>query len=209
MPNYIYNATHNTATPIKLTGVLDAATVKALQFVLGVQETGKIGYTTATELQKALNNGFVTTTPVPPPPSSVTVITSPPSTQNSPASALVLEQWIAEAFTVLKANGTPASELADPANTDVMLIIAHESSGIPNAVNTVDSNAQAGHPSTGLMQTILPTFQAWALPGYNIDMTDPVSNIVAATRYAIGTYGSLENVPGVISVNNGGPYVGY
>jgi SLT domain-containing protein len=38
---------------------------------------------------------------------------------------------------------------------------------------------------------------------------DPLSNLVAGIRYAVKRYGSLQQVPGVMAVNNGGAYVGY
>ena len=41
---------------------------------------------------------------------------------------------------------------------DIWMIIQHESGGNPNAINNWDSNAAAGMPSKGLMQTIDPTF---------------------------------------------------
>lgn len=116
-----------------------------------------------------------------------------------------VEQWINEAFEVLEADGVPPSELDE---AGVLLIIEHESSGNPNAINNWDSNAQAGDPSRGLMQTIGTTFDAYKLPGHD-DIYNPVDNIIAGVRYAISRYGSIQNVPGVKSVNNGGSYVGY
>lgn len=115
-------------------------------------------------------------------------------------------RWINEAFAVMEAHGVPASEL-DP--WDVLLIIEHESSGNPYAINRTDINAQRGDPSRGLMQTIGATFNAYALPGYNGNIYDPVDNIIAGCRYAIATYGSLAAVPGVRAVKAGRPYVGY
>jgi uncharacterized protein YukE len=114
--------------------------------------------------------------------------------------------WISKAFSVLEAHGVPASHLNANA---VNIIIQHESGGNPNAINLTDSNAAAGDPSQGLMQTTGQTFSAYALPGYNSNIDDPVSNIIAAVRYALATYGSLNNVPGVVSVDGGGPYMGY
>ena len=73
---------------------------------------------------------------------------------------------------------------------------------------TGNSNAAAGIPSAGLMQTIAPTFDAYALPGYG-NIYDPVDNIIAGVRYALARYGSLDNVPGVAAVRSGQPYVGY
>ena len=73
---------------------------------------------------------------------------------------------------------------------------------------TGNSNAQAGHPSKGLMQTIDSTFQAHALPGHG-NIYNPVDNIIAGVRYALSRYGSIENVPGIVAVHSGHAYVGY
>jgi SLT domain-containing protein len=66
--------------------------------------------------------------------------------------------------------------------------------------------AAAGTPSIGLMQTSAPTFNARC--GHT-NISDPVDNIIAATRYALAHYGSLDNVPGVVAVRAGLGYVGY
>lgn len=87
-------------------------------------------------------------------------------------------------------------------------IIQHESSGNPRAINKTDSNWKAGHPSKGIMQTIDSTFNAHKMPGHG-DIWNPVDNILAATRYALSRYGSMDNVPGIKSLNNGGAYKGY
>jgi soluble lytic murein transglycosylase-like protein len=113
--------------------------------------------------------------------------------------------WIKQAFAVLEADGVPASELDE---AGVLMIIEHESSGNPNAINNWDSNAKAGDPSRGLMQVIGATFNAYRLPGHG-DIYSPVDNIIAGVRYALSRYGSISNVPGVRSVDNGGQYVGY
>lgn len=68
-----------------------------------------------------------------------------------------------------------------------------ESGGDPNAVNNWDSNAAAGHPSKGLLQTIDSTFDAYKLPGYD-NIFDPVANAIAAIRYMIARYGSVGAV---------------
>jgi hypothetical protein len=103
-----------------------------------------------------------------------------------------------------------AGEEVNPANeAAVNTIVQHESGWNPNAINLTDSNAQAGHPSQGLMQTIPSTFNANALPGYNTNINDPLSNLVAGIRYSKANYGSLQNVPGVLATNNGKGYVGY
>ena len=116
-----------------------------------------------------------------------------------------VDAWIDQAFQALEASGVPAGEL-DKAG--VLLIIEHESSGNPNAINNWDSNAKAGDPSRGLMQVIGTTFDEYKLPGHD-NIYGPVDNIIAGVRYAISRYGSIQNVPGVKSVDNGGQYVGY
>jgi SLT domain-containing protein len=66
-----------------------------------------------------------------------------------------------------------------------------ESGGNQFAINRTDSNAAAGHPSQGLMQTIPGTFAAYRMPGLMNLITNPLSNIVASIRYALAVYGSL------------------
>jgi len=66
-----------------------------------------------------------------------------------------------------------------------------ESGGNPNAINLWDSNAKAGYPSRGLLQTIPQTFNAYRMPGLSTSIVDPLSNIVASIRYTLATYGSL------------------
>lgn len=87
-------------------------------------------------------------------------------------------------------------------------VAQHESGGDPTAVNNWDSNAKAGHPSKGLMQTIDSTFNAYKLPGHD-DIYNPVDNAVAAIRYAIAKYGSLSNIPGIKTLATTGKYIGY
>ena len=70
-------------------------------------------------------------------------------------------------------------------------LITRESGWNPSAINLTDSNAAAGHPSQGLMQTIPSTFAAYGLGG---SITDPVSNIVAGIRYIMARYGGIQNV---------------
>ncbi|MFD7015892.1 hypothetical protein [Streptomyces sp. NPDC059928] len=76
--------------------------------------------------------------------------------------------------------------------SDVGLIlhrIGVESGGNPNAVNNWDSNAKAGHPSKGLLQTILGTFNAYAGPYKSLGQLDPLASIYAGVNYAIDRYG--------------------
>jgi len=128
-------------------------------------------------------------------------------TQVSPAChGIGISLWTCEAFRVLAAHGEPR-HLLDPGA--VAIIAQGESGGNPAAVNNWDSNAAAGTPSTGLMQTIAPTFQQYCLPGHCGSMLNPVDDIIAATRYADSRYGGAANVPGVQAVRAGGSYVGY
>ncbi|MGI8416535.1 MAG: transglycosylase SLT domain-containing protein [Nakamurella sp.] len=92
---------------------------------------------------------------------------------------------------------------------DVNTIIEYESSGDPNAVNNTDINAQEGHPSEGLIQVIRPTFDQYRTPQLPNDLFNPAANLYAGLNYAIHTYGSIHNVPGLVSLRNGGGYVGY
>jgi SLT domain-containing protein len=132
--------------------------------------------------------------------------TGPPPTDGVAAgSPTQVRDWIESARQVLVSQGVDPSLM----NSDQMAgLIQHESSGNPNAINLWDSNATAGHPSKGLMQTIDSTFSEHHLPGYD-NIYAPVDNIIAGTRYAIDRYGSISNVPGVRAVQNGGSYVGY
>lgn len=68
-----------------------------------------------------------------------------------------------------------------------------ESGGNPRAINLWDINAKRGIPSKGLMQVIDPTFRAYAMDGYDKNVYDPLSNIIASIRYAVSRYGSLAN----------------
>lgn len=102
-------------------------------------------------------------------------------------------QWTPQVLQALKMLGQPASML----NT-VLRRMNQESGGNPNAINNWDSNAKAGMPSQGLMQTIPGTFHAYAGPFAGKPITDPLANIYAGLNYAIHRYGSLDalNRPG-------------
>ena len=116
-----------------------------------------------------------------------------------------LDGWIREAIAVLRAHGYRADQLDPDA---IAAIVAHESAGDPRAVNDWDTNAARGTPSMGLMQTIPPTFERYHLPGHN-EILDPVDNIIAGVRYAVDRYGSVSQVPGVLSLHAGRDYRGY
>lgn len=114
-------------------------------------------------------------------------------------------QWINEAANTLAQHGI---RLSDQDKHWVSIMIDRESGGNPNAINLWDSNAKAGIPSKGLMQTIDPTFNNNKLPGFD-QIYNPVHNIIAGVRYALRRYGSIGNVPGIRNLNTGRGYVGY
>jgi hypothetical protein len=72
---------------------------------------------------------------------------------------------------------------------NVLYQMQTESGGNPNAINLTDSNAAAGDPSRGLMQTIMSTFLAYHWPGTSFNIYDPLANIAAALNYARHRYG--------------------
>jgi uncharacterized protein YukE len=116
-----------------------------------------------------------------------------------------VDTWIQQAIAVLRAHGYRADQLDPDA---IAAIVAHESAGDPGAVNDWDANAARGTPSMGLMQTIAPTFELYHLPGHG-EILDPVDNIIAGVRYAVDRYGSVSQVPGVLSLAAGRGYRGY
>lgn len=73
----------------------------------------------------------------------------------------------------------------------ILAQIQQESSGNPYAINMWDSNASRGTPSKGLLQVILPTYRAYAKPGFKSShyQTVPYTNIWAALNYVINRYG--------------------
>ena len=119
-----------------------------------------------------------------------------------------IHKWIASALNIYQPS-IPLQEKINKLGESLRIIIENESSGDPNAVNNWDSNAQAGHPSKGLMQLIDSTFAEFAMPCYNTNILDPVSNILAGIRYANFRYGDINNVPGVVAVKAGRRYIGY
>ncbi|TDE59949.1 lytic transglycosylase [Nonomuraea mesophila] len=128
-----------------------------------------------------------------------------PPAGGGPAPTGRVKEWIEQAIAILREHGYPVDKM-NP--NDIWMIIQHESGGNPNAINLWDSNAAAGIPSKGLMQTIDPTFDAHSLPGHK-DIYNPVDNIIAGVRYAIDRYGSVSAVPGVVGEKTGAGYRGY
>ncbi|MDT2599490.1 phage tail tape measure protein [Enterococcus hulanensis] len=111
-----------------------------------------------------------------------------------------VEQWRKIATKALKMEGQYSAT-----NLSALLYqMQTESGGNPNAINLWDSNAAKGTPSKGLLQTIDSTFQAYARPGYNKNVYDPLSNILASIRYAVSRYGSLTAAYRGVGYANGG-----
>ena len=100
-----------------------------------------------------------------------------------------VEQWRNLAAKALQMTGQYSAS-----NLNLLLYqMQTESGGNPNAINNWDINAKNGTPSKGLMQVIDPTFKAYAMKGYNTNIYDPLSNMIAAIRYTVSRYGSLAN----------------
>jgi len=59
------------------------------------------------------------------------------------------------------------------------------------------------------VQVIPPTFNAHKSSQLPNDILDPAANIYAGLHYGIKRYGSIPNIPGIKSVNNGGRYKPY
>ncbi len=110
--------------------------------------------------------------------------------------------YAADIATVLSAMGLPLSLVPNWERQ-----IQTESGGNLRAVNLTDSNAQAGHPSVGLLQLIPGTFAAYAGPylrtpplvnyGGGFVSLDPMAQIYAGVHYADARYdGSMASVIG-------------
>lgn len=111
-----------------------------------------------------------------------------------------VERWRNVAIRALKMTGQYST-----ANLNALLNqMRTESNGNPKAINLWDPNAMKGTPSKGLLQVIDPTFRQYAMPGFNSNIYDPLSNILASIRYALATYGSLTNAYRGVGYENGG-----
>lgn len=111
-----------------------------------------------------------------------------------------VERWRNVAIRALKMTGQYSA-----ANLNALLNqMRTESNGNPNAINNWDINAKNGTPSKGLLQVIDPTFRQYAMPGFNSNIYDPLSNILASIRYALSRYGSLSAAYRGVGYENGG-----
>jgi hypothetical protein len=95
-----------------------------------------------------------------------------------------IRSWLAAG---LRLAGVPATA----ANVSTLQPrVMQESGGDPRAINLWDSNARAGHPSKGFLQTIDSTFRRYMVRGHG-NIWNPVDNTAAAVRYMLATYGHL------------------
>jgi tape measure domain-containing protein len=115
-----------------------------------------------------------------------------------------VQRWKPYVIRALKANGFDASAYQVAA---WMRVIQRESNGNPRAINLWDSNAKAGIPSMGLVQTIGPTFNAFKFPGHN-DVYNGYDDLLAGIHYMKAIYGSgssaFARVSGPEGYANGG-----
>ncbi|NCU15185.1 tape measure protein [Lactobacillus paracasei] len=115
-----------------------------------------------------------------------------------------VQRWKPYVIQALKANGFDASAYQIAA---WMRVIQRESNGNPKAINLWDSNAKAGIPSMGLVQTIGPTFNAFKFPGHN-DVYNGYDDLLAGIHYMKAIYGSgssaFARVSGPEGYANGG-----
>ena len=108
-------------------------------------------------------------------------------------------QWRGDVLRALGMEGLPIGDAGL-----VLYQMQTESGGNPNAINNWDSNAAAGDPSRGLMQTIMTTFRAFHWPGTSWDIYNPLANIAAALNYAVSTPGvGIGTGPGQLGSGHG------
>ena len=125
------------------------------------------------------------------------------STAPNPAGTAIT-RWNPVTLCVLQVLRLSSGSLAD-----VNTMIYYESSGNPNAINLWDINAKEGHPSKGLIQVIQSTFDRFHSLQLSSDLFNPAANLYAGLNYATYTYGSIHNIPGLVSLRAGGRYKGY
>ncbi|KAL3949394.1 NlpC/P60 family protein [Lentilactobacillus hilgardii] len=96
-----------------------------------------------------------------------------------------VSRWHKYVVKALKANGFSAS----PSQISAwMRVIARESNGNPKAINNWDSNAKAGHPSKGLVQTIDSTFNTYKFKGHG-QIYNGFDDLLAGINYMKHIYG--------------------
>ncbi|WP_436669455.1 transglycosylase SLT domain-containing protein [Lactiplantibacillus plantarum] len=113
-------------------------------------------------------------------------------------------RWKPYVIKALKANGFAATASQVSA---WMRVISRESNGNPKAINLWDSNAKAGHPSMGLVQTIRSTFDAYKFSGHG-QIYNGYDDLLAGINYMKHIYGksasAFARVSGSEGYENGG-----
>lgn len=99
-----------------------------------------------------------------------------------------VERWRGYVEKALQANGIEPTAFRV---SKILATIQRESNGNPNAQNNWDSNALAGHPSIGLMQTIGPTFEAYKHAGHD-NIRNGYDNLLSAINYIKHRYGTSD-----------------
>lgn len=99
-----------------------------------------------------------------------------------------VERWRSYVEKALQANGIEPTAFRV---SKILATIQRESNGNPNAQNNWDSNALAGHPSIGLMQTIGPTFEAYKHAGHD-NIRNGYDNLLSAINYIKHRYGTSD-----------------
>lgn len=97
-------------------------------------------------------------------------------------------RWKSYVAKALKANGIEPSGYRV---SKILATIQRETGGNPRAINLWDSNAKAGIPSKGLMQTIGPTFNAFKFAGHG-NIYNGYDNLLAAINYIKHRYGTSD-----------------
>ncbi len=99
-----------------------------------------------------------------------------------------VERWRSYVERALKANGIESTGFRV---SKILATIQRESNGNPNAINNWDSNARAGDPSIGLMQTTGRTFNSFKLSGHD-NIRNGYDNLLAAINYIKHRYGTSD-----------------
>lgn len=106
-----------------------------------------------------------------------------------PASDEQINLWITEAMKFGEKHGVKATR------EGYWKHIRDESGGNPYICNSQDINWDAGTPSKGLVQVIVPTFKENHCDGTSDDVYEPVANLCAGALYATRRYGSFDAAP--------------
>lgn len=113
---------------------------------------------------------------------------SPPGGGEDGPQGTGVSRWRESVVRALKANGIEPNDFRV---SKILATIQRESGGNPNVQNNWDSNARAGTPSIGLMQTIGPTFNAYKHPGHD-NIRNGYDNLLAAINYIKHRYGTSD-----------------